>query len=471
MLESMEQLIRRLDLIPPGSAVLCAVSGGADSVCLLHALYRLRPRLGFSLAAAHYDHQLRGEESRRDAAFVEQFVALCCGAQRLPDGRVLPPVPLFLGSGDVAGQARARGTGLEETARDMRYTFLRQAAREAGADRIATAHTADDNVETLLLHLARGTGLRGLGGIPPARGTLIRPLLSTSRQEVEDYLAYYALPHMEDSSNASDDFARNRVRHQVIPVLEELFPGFLARAGESMSLLRADEDCLTGLARALADQASPVEGGLSLEAAALAGAPAPVAARAVRLLLGELWGGDQNCARVHLESVLDLCRGEDPSARVDLPHGTLARRCYGRLELVREPETAPPDPAPLPLPGELTWGRWHVVCAPAVYGGQPQGPWDFWLDRASAPSLTLRPRQTGDRLALTGRPEKSLKKWMIQEKVPRHLRGLLPVFACGGQIAAAGGLGPDRAFCPKRGAGAWHITLSPAPQAEQTGKE
>ena len=133
--------------------------------------------------------------------------------------------------------------------------------------------------------------------------------------------------------------------------------------------------------------------------------------------------------------------------------------------------TPAPLPAPLPLPGELTWGRWHVVCAPAVYGGQPQGPWDFWLDRASVPSLTLRPRQTGDRLVLAGRPEKSLKKWMIQEKVPRHLRGLLPVFACGGQIAAAGGLGPDRAFCPKRGAGAWHITLSPAPQAEQTGKE
>ena len=114
-----------------------------------------------------------------------------------------------------------------------------RAAREAGADRIATAHTADDNAETLLLHLARGTGLRGLGGIPPARGALIRPLLSTSRQEVEDYLAYYALPHMEDSSNASDDFARNRIRHQVIPVLEDLFPGFAARVGESISSVMA----------------------------------------------------------------------------------------------------------------------------------------------------------------------------------------------------------------------------------------
>ena len=190
MLESMEQLIRDLELLPRGRTVLCAVSGGADSICLLHALYHLRSRLGFSLAAAHYDHQLRGDASRRDAAFVAQFVELCCGAERLGDGTLLPAVPLFTGSGDVKGEAERRGTGLEETARDMRYAFLRQAAREAGADVIATAHTADDNVETILFHLARGSGLRGLTGIQPVRGDLIRPLLTTSRGEIEAYLTY-----------------------------------------------------------------------------------------------------------------------------------------------------------------------------------------------------------------------------------------------------------------------------------------
>ena len=471
MLNTMEELIRRLDLIPPGSTVLCAVSGGADSICLLHALYRLRPALGFSLAAAHYDHRLRGAESRRDALFVEQFVSLCCGRQHLPDGRVLPPVPLLLGSGDVAGEAKARGAGLEETARDMRYAFLRQAARQAGADRIATAHTADDNAETLLFHLARGTGLRGLGGIPPVRGELIRPLLTTTRREVEAYLAYYALPHMEDSSNEEDGFTRNRIRHRLMPVLEDLFPGFSARAGETAALLRADEDCLTAQARTLAGQAVPTEDGLSLDAAALAAAPAPVAARAVRLLLGELWGGDLNCARVHLEAVLALCRGDAPSAQVNLPRGTLARRCYGRLELVRPAGELPPEPAPLPLPGELTWGRWTITCRRETYCGQPQGPWDFWLDQASLPNLTLRPRKTGDRLSLPGRPDKSLKKWMIQEKIPRYLRDLLPVFDSGGRVAAGAGLGPDTGTLPRIGEAAWHIRLSPAPPLDHTGKE
>ena len=126
MLESMEKLIGERELIPPGSTVLCAVSGGADA--------------------------------DRDAAFVEQFLSLCCGPQRLADGGLLPAVRLYSGSGDVAGEAARRGMGLEETAREMRYAFLRQAARRAGADRIATAHTADDNAETVLLHLARGTG-------------------------------------------------------------------------------------------------------------------------------------------------------------------------------------------------------------------------------------------------------------------------------------------------------------------------
>ena len=158
MLEQMRQLISSAALLPPGSHVLCAVSGGADSVCLLHALYHLRPSLNFSLSAAHYDHGLRGEDSTQDAGFVEQFVSLCCGEQRLPDGRVLPPVKLYQGKGDVGKEAARTGAGIEETARILRYAFLRLAAQQAGANLIATAHTADDNAETILFHLSRGSG-------------------------------------------------------------------------------------------------------------------------------------------------------------------------------------------------------------------------------------------------------------------------------------------------------------------------
>lgn len=461
MLKSMETYIRELSLIPPGSHVLCAVSGGADSICLLHALYHLREQIPFTLSAAHFDHQLRGEESRRDVRFVEQFVSLCCGPQRMADGSLLPPVQLYLGQGDVAAQAKLQGMGLEEMAREMRYSFLRTAAQQAGADRIATAHTANDNAETILFHLARGSGLRGLGGIAPRRDDLIRPLLTTTRQEVEDYLFHYALPHMEDSSNQDDSYTRNRIRHQVIPVLEDISPGFLSRMTQAAALLRSDEVFLTDQARELAGKACAEEEGLSIQAALLAQAPAPIAFRAIRLLLGQLWDGDQNCGSTHLTAIWNLCRADDPSAQVHLPHSCVARRCYDRLLVVPRLGPIPLEPGLLPLPGELETGSWHITCQAQTYEGQPQTPWDFWLSRQAAALLSVRPRRTGDRLTPPGRLGKSVKKWMIQEKLPRFQREVLPVFECGGAVAAVAGLGPDRAFSAQKGQGAWHITVAP----------
>lgn len=459
MLESMEKLILDLDMIPPAGTVLCAVSGGVDSLCLLHALYQLRPKLGFQLAAAHYNHQLRGAESDGDAAFVAQFVRLCCGPQLLPGGGRLPAVPLYSGSGDVAAQAKVRGTGLEETARDMRYAFLRRAAQEAGAAVIATAHTADDNVETILFHLARGSGLRGLTGIQPVRGDLIRPLLTTTRRELEAYLFYYGLPHREDHTNSDDAFARNRIRHQVVPVLEDLYPGFSARMSDTAALLRADEDYLTQQAQILSDQAVPSGDGLALPAALIGQAPAPLAVRGVRQLIGRLNGGDQDCGAAHLEAVVRLCQSAAPSGEVHLPYGLTARREYDALLLAPAPQPAPLAETPLPLPGVLTSGLWQITCTAESYDDQPQGPWNFWLDRKAVSTLTLRPRKTGDRLTLAGRPTKSVKKWFIDEKVPRLRRDQLPVLVCGAQVAAVAGLGPAEAFLPKTGAETWHIVV------------
>ena len=465
MLDEMSKLIREHHMLSPGTTVLCAVSGGADSICLLHALYHLRPQLGFHLAAAHYNHNLRGEESLGDAAFVEQFISLCCGSCRLSDGSLLPAVPLYTGSGDVAGEAQRRGTGLEETARSMRYDFLRQAAREARAEVIATAHTAGDNVETILFHLARGAGLRGLSGIQPVGNGLIRPLLTTSRPEIEQYLAYYGLPYREDRSNYDTTYTRNRIRYQVIPVLEELCPGFVRRLGATAGYLRSDEDYLDQQARKLLEPAVLREGGLALPAAILAQAPKPLAVRAVGQLIGRLNGGRQDCSAVHLEGVLALCRSSSPSAQMDLPYGLTARRVYQDLLLTKSDPAPLPEDTPLPLPGCLQIGDWQITCREEPYTGQPQGPYEFWLDRAQVPSLTLRPRRTGDRLRLPGRPEKSMKKWFIDEKIPAHRRDSLPLLLLpDGQVAAAAALGPHAPLLPQPGAPAWHITLSASGQ-------
>ena len=468
MTDPMVQLIREYRLIPPGSAVLCAVSGGADSIYLLHRLWRLRRELNFTLAAAHFDHRLRGAESAQDMEFVREFVSLCCGRERTlrPDGTVetLPPVELFTGSGDVAARARETGRGLEETARELRYAFLRKTAQDAGAQYIAVAHTAGDNAETLLLHLARGTGLRGLCGMAPKSGDLIRPLLTTTRGEIEDYLRFWGLPWREDPSNREDIYARNRLRHRVLPELEALYPGFLVRLTDTAQRLREDEDCLAAQAEeALGRLQEGADGTLSLPAEDVARLPQPLAVRAVRALLARASGGDDRCSAAHLEALTDLCRTQDPSARIDLPGGLTARREYGLVVLARDTAPQVLEPTSLALPGETQAPPFLVRCFPAVYAGQNQGPFDFWLDARPGTSVTLRPRRTGDVLRLPGRREKTLKKWFIDEKIPQSRRDCLPVLDWDGRVAAAAGLGPDAAFLPRSGQAAWHIIITPLP--------
>ena len=457
----------RFDLIPEGSTVLCAVSGGADSVYLLHRLRRLQSMRRFTLVAAHFNHCLRGEESDRDARFVKEFTAKYCGPVQTElcysDGwHTLPPVELFTGSGDVAGEAKRRKAGLEETARDMRYAFLNETADRIGADFIATAHNADDNAETLLLHLLRGCGLQGLTGIRPVRGRLIRPMLEITRAQVEEYLRVYSLPHVEDSSNGTDEYLRNRLRHQVLPLLEELAPGFTERSRGTIARLRADEDELSRQGLALCGQALDIPTGIAIPANLIAAAPQALAIRAVRLLLARLGGGDIGCTAAHLEAAAELCRGTDPSARIDLPGGITVRRQYDLLVLTAQAEQAPPPPLPLAL-GENRWGDWSALCEETVCPGKAYaGPAEFYLRPGE---YLIRSRQAGDRLKLGPRPERTVKRLMIDGKIPAVRRGYIPVLALGERAAAVGGFGPDQKCLAEPGAPALHIIL----QREENG--
>ena len=265
-----DELIRKYAMLPAGSHVLCAVSGGADSMCLLHWLCELRGQLGIRLSAAHFEHGLRGDESRRDALFTEEqcrHLGVFCA----------------VGHGDAAAYAAEKKIGIEDAARTLRYRFLEQTAEELGCDRIATAHNLNDNAETVLMNLLRGSGTRGLAGIPPVRGRIVRPLLQTDREEIEAFLREKGIPHIEDSSNGSDAYLRNRIRHRLLPLLTEENPGVLRAIGRTAELLREDDACLCREAEAFLrehrrENAIPAKPLLRLEPA--------VAARVLRILCG-----------------------------------------------------------------------------------------------------------------------------------------------------------------------------------------
>ena len=301
------ELIRKYDMLPPGARVLCAVSGGADSVCMLHLLFSLREKLGIGLAAAHYEHGLRGEESRRDARFVQE---LCEGMG----------IECRVEHGDAAGYARENGLGIEEAARELRYAFLERTADALGCTRIATAHNADDNAETVLFDLCRGSGLTGLCGIPPVRGRIVRPMLDVTRREIEEYLAANGLSHVEDSSNASDDTSRNLLRHRVMPVMRELNPAFSETVFRNSELLREDAAYLDREAETFIKK---YYDGVSLPQRELAALKPAVASRVIRSL------APRSLSRQNTDDALKLCEGST-AMRFDLPGLRLCRE-RGRI--------------------------------------------------------------------------------------------------------------------------------------------
>ncbi|MBR2880245.1 MAG: tRNA lysidine(34) synthetase TilS, partial [Oscillospiraceae bacterium] len=254
-------------MIPPGTKVLCAVSGGADSVALLHFLSKMED---VKLAAAHYNHCLRGTESDAD----EEFVKTLCGKLG---------IECVTGRGDVAAYAAESGKSTEEAARTLRYEFLEKTARELGCSCIATAHNADDNAETVLLNLTRGTGLKGLCGIPPVRGKIIRPFLQNTREEIEHYLEQNGLEHIEDSSNALDDYSRNRIRHYVSPVLRQLNPSYTSAIARMTESLREDEEYISSAAAEFIGRETK---GRSLSVDAVMALESPVRMRVFRLMHG-----------------------------------------------------------------------------------------------------------------------------------------------------------------------------------------
>ena len=428
--------VREHRLIAPGDRVTCAVSGGPDSMCLLRVMYNLRDALGVTLVCAHYDHGLRSG-SAADAAFVRDYCAKY-------------GIPFLCGHGDVAAEARP-GESVELAARRLRYAFLESAAPEG---LIATAHTADDNLETVLLRLTRGTSLRGLGGIPVRQGRIIRPILFADRAQVLEYLASEGVAFRTDESNDTDFCPRNRIRRHVIPLLREENPNI---AGQMLSLsrtLRAEDAYLSDLAATALRGVEEDDGWSCKRLNALE----PVLRRRALFAILQACGVAEPAER-HMALLDLLVSSSDPSARASFPGGLTMVRCY---DLLRAGADAPEAvvPVSLPAPGTVRVPGFVITCsAPRAAGAVRNTPWAFTLRHAAVrDGLTVRARRTGDRMQLSG-GSRSIKRLMIDRKVPAASRPGVPVLAVGSEIAAAALIGADVRFLAKPGELAVEITI------------
>jgi tRNA(Ile)-lysidine synthase len=427
--EEVRAFSRSNGLLSSDGLVLAAVSGGPDSMALLSILYTLSAEMGYRLVVAHFDHGIR-ESSRTEGALVERY------AKDLS-------LPVHTGTGDVPAEAERSGDSLEVAARRARYRFLEDVADEAGAEHIATGHTRDDQIETVLMRIIRGTGVRGLAGIPTRRGRIVRPLLCLGRDDTRAYCDGLGVPYALDPTNEDRHFLRNRIRHDLLPVLESSYDegvrGHLLGLAESaqrvLTAARASTDPL--IARNLRKIAVDAWTLDVTDIAALDDASMVVLLGDV---LSESLGGDLDLSRVHYEQLVALVRDSRGSGKsLHLPGITIKReyenlvitRASGREKLAARDRRR----TTLALPGETRVG--DVVVRTEIVGRSQLGAAPVKATAQSAcfaveclrPPLVLRSARAGDRMQPFGMSgTKKLSDMFIDKKIPgRERSGALVV--------------------------------------------
>ena len=418
-----------------GGTILCAVSGGRDSMCLLHYLHEASRQHHFTVAAAHLNHLMR-DTALRDVAFVRSFCA-----ERA--------IPFFTEEAPVYERAEQWHVGVEEAGRRLRYDFLYRTAQAIGAEKIATAHHMGDQAETVVLHLLRGTGPEGLGGIPPVRGRLIRPLLQTSRREIEQYLDENGIGHVEDETNEDMAYARNRLRGIIWPELERINPAVCENVARAARIIREENDFLDRLAASYL----PSEG-TEVRCEVLLGAPEVLRRRMLRQLIGRLSVGKKDFGAVHIEALLRLAAS---GGTWDLPSGVCAQCSHGMLRLSVSQET--PAEAVL-TEGSCRWGD-YTICVKKTVGNFPQKKDAIFLNCDKIEKdLSVRVWQREDRLHLPGgRGERSLKRLFAEHGISPTMRERWPVICVEGRAAAVYGIGTDERFLPTNDGNEIEITI------------
>lgn len=414
-----------------GARILCAFSGGPDSTALLHALNSVREKYGITLLAFHVNHNLRGEESIRDEKFCRAF----CEKYNIDFHSV---------SADVVGHSRENGIGLEQAARELRYTLFETYATRMGCNLIATAHTADDNAETVLFNMIRGSGIAGLCGIPPVRDNIIRPLIEATREEIMEYIRENNLDFVEDSTNEDTAFTRNLIRHEVIPEARRINPDFSHTLSRNTRLLRSQRDALSVLEGEAMSKIRLYGSGCRIDAAYLSSL-SPAIAGSVVLSMGEMLG--VRFSSVNVEDALSVLKDKTGRKRVTLPMQLLSNHRDGMFTVSR---TLPSSPPPfteqriyeggtvnLPAGGEITCR----MTQPDKKIHNSVNIFNFDCSKIDN-VLVLRSRKPGDRMRKNrSSGSTSVKKLMNEAKLEADLRDAYVVVACGDKVLAVEGIG------------------------------
>jgi len=454
VLNILRETINRHRMLAPGDTVITAVSGGADSTALLTILVELREEFCFSVEAAHVNHGLRGRESKRDE---KHAVAL---ARSLG-------LNVHITHVNVKKTARQDKISVQEAGRKARDGFFRKILEVSSAAKIATGHTRDDNVETFLMRLVTGSGPQGLSGISPHDPPYIRPLIDVARSEIEDFLRERGVTWVEDSSNRSDAYIRNRIRNEIFPSLLDINPrareniaGAVIRLRETYESMGAAAEILAGRARC----------GSALSTSELDRLPDGIRKEVVKKLIYNAPNDGEKPLRIneaHIDAVCRLASGPSRGElTVDLPGGLKAVRTYDHLEItVAGPESDPIEPVRISVPGDTALDDWKAtLCAEFVERTRgkkkrPAAPDELFsrIDQADdfayldadlidAP-LSVRARLPGDRISPGGGVgSKKLKDYLIDRKVAYSQRDSIPIVACGETPVLVVGFTVDRRF-------------------------
>ncbi len=457
MQKRVQEFIREYKMVDPGDRVIVAVSGGADSMCLLHLLERMKEELQAELRVVHVHHGLRGWEADRDAGFVE------AAAERRK-------LPCLIVHRDVAEYAKDRGLSVEEAGRMVRYQILEEEAEKWGGAKIAVAHHQEDQAETILHNLFRGSGLKGLCGMAAVRGAVIRPLLCVGKNEILEYLHSQKLAYCEDSTNASEDYTRNRLRHRLIPeICKDINAGAVTHIINAGRMLSQAEQYLENQAEEIwkvYGKEKQCGNGMEdiwewgIEAKVLRSQPEILRGYLVRKMIGLCTESVKDITFKHIETICGLAEKET-GKRISLPYGAEARLEYGMIWInvvskernvqegngsylvdqtdekadieagVENKEVAWVEKSEETVVNTLKMSHFSYKKHQEI----PENRYTKWFDYDTIKNtLSVRTRQTGDYITLKDEKRKTVKAYMIDEKIPRQERDKILLLAEGHHI-------------------------------------